>query len=121
MPSIKRKCPEGQIRRKSYVRKSGKRVKSSCIRDMGRRGKGKSIIKMKNEGSLSKFGYDKVVTKSPLSRHRSLRKAIKKYGTTSVIRKLNAVAVLTRNSNRKLSSKFNADKKWVMRIARSRK
>ncbi len=116
MPS--RSCKSGQIRRKAYTRKSGVRVKSSCVKDVGKRGKGKSVIKIKHRGSLKKYGYNDVAHKSVDARHRSLRKAVKAYGSTKVIRKLNAVAVLTKNTNRKLSAKFNADKKFVMRLGR---
>ncbi len=96
------------------------KTKKSVIKRKPSKAK-KSIIKIKNRGSLAKFGYSDIVNKSVEARHRSLRKAIKAYGTTRVIRKLNAVAVLTKNSNRKLSGRFNADKKFVMRIARSAK
>lgn len=52
-------CPKGYIRRGSYKRKSGKRVKSKCIKDVGRKGKASSIKKKKrcSKGKILRDGY----------------------------------------------------------------
>jgi len=47
------------------------------------------------------------------SRHKTLRKVIKKVGPLSTFRKLNAVAVLTKNTAPKSSRTFKTDRKWV--------
>lgn len=62
-------------------------------------------------GTLGNHGY-----KSSLSvtqRHTALRKAIKAHGKDTVIRKLNAVAVLNKNRSPTLSATFRADQQWV--------
>jgi len=108
-------CSVGKIRRKSYSRKtrSGKvvKVRASCITDRGKKGRGPFLITGLKKGKLSKYGYS--TSKSPASRHVSLRKAVKAYGSTSVVRKLNAVKVLNRNTNPKISRVFGSDMTWV--------
>jgi hypothetical protein len=47
------------------------------------------------------------------TRHKTLRKVIKKVGPLSTFRKLNAVSVLTKNTAPKSSRKMKADRKWV--------
>ena len=72
-----RSCPVGQIRRKAYRRKSGSRVKSRCIRDLGRPGRGpKTLPSIGKPGFLSSHGY--ALTKSVPSRQLALREASKK-------------------------------------------
>lgn len=112
-----RKCSGGTIRRKAYTRKSGVKVRSSCIRDAGKPGKGKKLFSVR-PGQLSSLGYKDIATKSARSRHTSLNRAIKKYGATSVVRKLNALYVLNKNTNRSVSSRARADRNWVSKSLR---
>jgi hypothetical protein len=111
-------CSAGKIRRRRYSRKtrSGKvvKVRASCITDRGKKGKGPFLITGLKKGKLSRYGYS--TSKSPSSRHASLRKAVKAYGGTSVIRKLNAVKVLNRNTNPRISKIFGSDMTWVQKI-----
>lgn len=69
-------CPKGQIRRKAYVLKSGKRVKAKCIDDKGNPGKGKKLFTLDKNG-LGRFGYDNVAKLSVRQRHIALKKALK--------------------------------------------
>ena len=97
-------CPKGTISRKSYVRKSGSRVHRSCVKSKALRSKGlrphRVIPKLKS-GSLKKFGYH--VHESPSKRHIALNKALRAYGMSSLVHKLNAVRVLSRNTSPKNS------------------
>ena len=114
-------CPKGQILRKGYSRKSyrrssGKRVKgsrvpSSCIRDIGSRGKGKKIFKDLRVGSLTKHGYN--LSKKSSSRRTSLKKAVKEYGTSSVIKKLNVLNLYNKRKSPEIVKKVQGDMKFV--------
>lgn len=120
MPISKRRtssCPKGTIRRKSYnYRRNGKtiNVKSTCIKDIGKKGKGKKLFTLK-KGELGLFGYRNVSTLSIRQRHIALNKAEKKLGTLSLFRKLNALYVVNKNKNKKLASIFLQDRDWVRR------
>lgn len=105
-------CPKGQIRRKSYVLKSGKRVKSKCIDDKGNLGKGKKLFDLDKNG-LGKFGYDDVVNLSIRQRHIALKKALKVLKPLSVFRRLIAIATLNKNTNPKISKIFRDDAEWI--------
>lgn len=110
--------------RKSYTRKMGTRVKGSrvrarLIRDVGAPGKWRArhmyapgIGKLK-PGLMTAVGY--TVTAAPASRHKSVDKAVKKYGKLSTLRKLNAVAVYTRRTSPKKSRAFKSDVKYVQK------
>jgi hypothetical protein len=66
-------------------------------------------------GLLKAVGYD--VTASKTRRRAAVKRAVKKYGRSSTIKKLNAVAVLTRRTSPAKSKRFKAD----MRAAQSMK
>jgi hypothetical protein len=130
-------CPPGQIPRAAYVRKisstvaregytkrtqSGKHirvypkpksifVKSSCVEDVGKAGKGPQIFGPLRKGELSKYGYS---YKLPETQRRSaLQSAVQEYGALSTYRKLNAVAKLSSTANPKASSAFASDRNWI--------
>lgn len=115
-----KKCPRGTIRRKAYtrkahIRKNGIRVKStkvpaSCIKDLGKKGKGKKLFTLK-KGDLSKYGYS--LKKNKDLRHKSLKKSMNKFGKNTLIRKLNALHVLHKNTNPNYSRKARSDMKWI--------
>lgn len=88
---------------------------SSCSSDVpmsgGRRRTSKNLIGPLKEGALSKFGYH--ANKSKISRHKSLRKAVRRYGPLSTFRKLQAVGTLTKRTEKSKSKKFIADRNWV--------
>jgi len=85
------KCPRGTIRRKSFRRKSGSRVRSTCVPDKGRRGKtppsGRVLPPFDKKMALRKHGYS--TKKSTRQRHESLRKASRQYTPIKVLRHLN--------------------------------
>jgi hypothetical protein len=119
-------CKSGEIRRiaysrKSYTRKNGRRVRSAqvsstCVKDLGSRGKWTNTHKSSGigplkAGRLSKFGYS---SSRPASvRHEALGKAIKAYSALSVYRMLNAVYVYTKNTSPAVSALYKADRDWV--------
>jgi len=115
-------CPRGQILRNAYLqlsRKTRKRrfVRARCIRDVGNPGKGfQGIgpgIGPLRKGDLTKFGYEHVVSMSPLKRKVALAKAVRAYGSLTVWRKLNALYVYTRNTAPESSALFDEDRNWV--------
>ena len=67
------------------------------------------VIPPLKKGSLTKFGYSSKL--SAEERHTALNKAVKEYGKGTVVKKVNAVAVL---SKAKPSGKvFRADVNWL--------
>lgn len=64
-----------------------------------------------HKGELSSLGYS--MSAPTLSRHRALNKATKKYGALSMYRKLNALAVLNKNTNPKTSKVSKKDRNWI--------
>jgi hypothetical protein len=111
--------------RKGYIRKSGVRVKrsivkSGCVRDIGKVGKGKPLIGPLQKGELSKHGYSHVAELSESKRHAALKKAVKEFGALSIGRKLNALSILTRNVNPNVSKKYKKDSEWVFSVHKSK-
>ena len=103
------------IRRRGYKTKRGVRVRSARVRDMGAPGKwvdkhGPGIGKLK-EGKLVRLGYS--ATRKIGSRHKALKKAVKRYGALSTFRKLNAAATYTKRTSKGRSRTFKADRNWV--------
>lgn len=113
-------CQDGGGRtllRKAYVaHRRGKtvRVPAHRIPDQGAPGRwsgpGEGIGEMK-EGLLTRTGYSS--TKGRTARHRSLKKAVRRYGALSTFRKLNAVATYTKRTSKGKSRTFRADRNWV--------
>ena len=62
-------------------------------------------------GDLTSLGYS--VAAKTKTRRAAINRAIKKYGKTSTLRKLNAVAVYTRRTRPTLSRIFKADVRYV--------
>jgi hypothetical protein len=103
------------IRRRAYTTKRGVHVRSARVRDMGAPGKwadkhGPGIGKLK-EGKLVRLGYS--ATKGKTARHKALKKAVKRYGSLSTFRKLNAAATYTKRTSKGRSRTFKADRNWV--------
>jgi hypothetical protein len=73
----------------------------------------KNLIGPLKEGLLKKVGYS--VTDSTTRRHAAVKRAIKKYGKASTIRKLNAVAVYTRRRSPKKSQTFKSDMTYAQK------
>lgn len=115
-------CKKGYIQRKGYHRKAYTRsdginvnatyVGPSCIKDRGEKGKGLKLIPKLERGELTQFGYslsDRLVG----DRRKPLKKAISKYGALSIMRKLNAVSTLLKNTSPTKSQRAKADSKWI--------
>jgi len=115
------------VHRKGYWRKgftiirNGKKIRipkayipptTYRIKDRGKRGRGKKVIKVKR-GALSKYGYS--TSKSAEARHRALAKAIRVYGARKVWRMLHAQVVLRKRIQRRVRKIFEADRDWVKR------
>ena len=116
----KKKCPKGSISRFGYsYRKKSKKIKvsASCIKSRGLRSRGKRtsrVLPILKKGSLTKFGYS---THEPENTRRSaLRKALKVYGYSSLIKKLNAVKLLTRNTSPSNSRIYGSDIKYIQNL-----
>lgn len=105
------KCAKDEILKKGYTTKKGTKVKSTCIKDLGLKGKGPKVIPPLKKGTITQFGYSSNDT--DVKRHNALKKAIKGLDKATVIHKLNAVAVLTANTNPQRSSTFKSDMEWV--------
>jgi len=113
-------CPRGTILRNPYVReRRGRRtaVPAACIKDQGAPGKGLSSgapgIGPLRKGDLDRFGYRNVTELSESRRHLALAAAVRAYGSLTVWRKLNAVAIYTRRTSPASSAVFKADRDWV--------
>lgn len=106
-------CKRGMILRRAYTRKNGVRVKSACIKDLGKPGKGSALIGPLKSGELKKYGYS---LKSGASRrHSALKKSVKAYGRGTLIKKLNALRVLHKNTHPVYSHNALNDLKYVQR------
>lgn len=114
-------CPAGQIRRSGYSAvRSGKtyRVKSSCIKDRGAKGRWQTVRRMMGIGPLKKgdltaFGYSH--TKTATERHEALDKAVSKYGRASTIRKLNAIATYSKRTAPSRANTYRTDMHYVQK------
>jgi hypothetical protein len=82
--------------------------KTSWQKRTGRKGIGPL-----KKGLLQKTGYS--VTASKTRRHAAVDRAVKKYGKTSTLRKLNAVAVYTRRRSPAKSRTFKSDVRYVQK------
>lgn len=84
-----------------------------CGKKLTKRGQCVTPIKLK-PGALSMFGYEDIAKKSELARHRALLKAIR-FGEPplSLYRRLNALMVLTKRTQPKLSKIYRMDRDWI--------
>lgn len=105
------------LRRGYTARRRGKtvRVTAKRILDRGAPGNwvaihGPGIGDLK-EGALTRVGYSS--EKGKTARHKSIRKAVRKFGALSTFRKLHAVSVLTKRTSKGKSRTFKADRNWV--------
>jgi hypothetical protein len=114
-------CSPGTIRRASYTRKAhrrsdGTRVKgahvpASCIKDLGKPGKGKRLFTLK-KGGLRKYGY--TLSETQDVRHSALVKAMEDGMSTGYLwKRLNAIQILHRNTNPKTAEKILSDMEWL--------
>jgi hypothetical protein len=114
----KKSCPKGSISRKSYIRKGNVKVHAACVKSKSLRAKKKKpavYLPPLKLGSLKKYGYS--VHDSIKKRHTALKKAIKKYGSSSTIKKLNAIRLLTKNTSPKNSKIYEKDLRYVQKTS----
>ena len=111
-------CPFGKVLRSGYTatrkkktfigrlfkRGTAYRVGPTCVKNRG-------VIGPLKKGALTDKGYDS--TESASQRHVALAKAVGAYGRLSTLRKLNAVAVLNKNTSPARSKTFKTDRNWV--------
>ncbi len=113
------KCPKGMITRVGYSfkRKSSKKtvnVKSICIKDQGKSGKGPKldILPKEDIGILSNYGYSLSDTHD--IRVKALKKAIKHNSELKILRHINALRTLNK-SNKTNYNKLDKDLKWIQK------
>lgn len=117
MPS---KCPPGMILRNAYTTKKGTRVPATCVKDVGKPGKtpmSARLPTLADDLHLSEYGYH--VSDPVEKREAALVKAVhkmmqdkkitKQEAIRKLIRHLNLLSILQRNTNPKYSSVFKAD------------
>lgn len=101
------------IKRKSYVRSDGTRVKATSYttKNRGRKGRGPKIFKLK-KGGLSRYGYS--TSASAASRHLALSKAISRgVPGLTLSRRIGALATLLKRTNPTLSKRLRKNQLWV--------
>jgi hypothetical protein len=110
------KCSKGQIERVrySFKKKTGKKVtvKSVCIKDQGKSGKGPKLITMPKDdvGLLSNYGYSLKDTHD--KRIKAIIKSMKEHSELKILRHLNALRTLHK-SHSSLYKKLDKDMKWI--------
>jgi hypothetical protein len=105
-----RSCPRGQIFRRAYVKYQGHRGMYQ-----GMPGKGKRLFTLRR-GTLGRYGYK---TKfNQVVRRAALRKAVVAESYATVVRKLNAVAILQKNTNPRVHKILRDDMAWVQKNLR---
>jgi hypothetical protein len=114
------KCEKGYIVREGFKR-NGTWVSPTCIKAKGlskKSGKkGEKLFVLKS-GTLGQFGYENIKKLSQKKRRSSLKKAIKHMKPLSVQRKLNAVAILQKNTNPKVAEILHKDIEWLKKESR---
>jgi len=108
-------CPPGKVLRRGYL---ATRRKKSFIGRLLKRGTMYQVpdtcvpgIGPLKKGDLKDKGYD--ATASASVRHAAIAKAVGAYGRLSTLRKLNAIAVLNKNTSPTRAKTFKTDRNWV--------
>lgn len=73
----------------------------------------RNVIGPLREGKLTSLGYSP--SKKASTRRRALKTAVQKYGKLSTLRKVNAVAVLTKRRAPKVSKTYKADVRYLQK------
>ena len=108
-------CSKGQILKKGYTTKKGTKVKPTCVKDMGKPGKGPVLFKIpkEDEGLLGNYGYE--LKFSHEKRTKAINKSIKSNGKLKVLKYLVALRTLNK-SNQRYFNKFDKDVKYVQKM-----
>jgi hypothetical protein len=104
------KCGKGKIVIHSYKTKNGKTIKKHCRKDMGNPGKGKKLFTLK-KGDLIKYGYS--LKNNAIERINSLNKAFITIPKNTLIRKLNAISILHKNTSPLYSKRAKNDMRFI--------
>ena len=117
------KCPPGYIvrdgyRRKGYLNKYGTYVRPTtvpptCIKDLGKKGRGVDVFKLKG-GDLTKYGYH-LKESDTAKRRLALLRSGKEFKPLTVFRKVNALATLNKRTHPTYASRAKADASWISR------
>jgi hypothetical protein len=109
-----RACRKGQIVRRSFTTKRGKRVPPACVKDAGAPGKtpkSKRVLPVPEPGFLK--GWRKVLPDK--KRHKIIKDVNAAEGCASTIRRLNLLANYTKRTSPETYRKARADMAWVRR------
>ena len=101
----KRRSPKRKSRKRKSIKRTVKQSRRSTTRSR------RLNIPPLKKGDLTGFGY--AVSSSAEKRHKAVSKAAKKYGTVSVIRKLNVLYVYNKNKNPTMAKKVKSDQKGL--------
>lgn len=112
-----KKCKPGEILREGYKRKtrSSKKlieVPPVCIKSQTGKPHGEQLFVLEKD-VLAKYGYVDVKSLTKTERQHCLKKALKKLKPLSLMRRLNALSVLNKDQNPKLSKIFKDDSEWI--------
>jgi hypothetical protein len=100
-------CGPGKIRRKAYTRKDGTHVRSGCIIDRGKPGKGPDTLPKPKKGHLKGWHADESAAK----RRRALKKWTKRTNCRKTIGKLTLLRNLSDDPQVDRAAK--ADAQWL--------
>lgn len=109
-----RSCRKGQIVRRSFMTRRGKRVPPACVKDVGAPGKtpkSKRVLPVPEPGFLK--GWKKGMPAK--KRHAIIKKVNAGEGCASTIRRLNLLANYTSRTSPETYRKARADMAWVRR------
>ena len=101
------------IKRRSYLRSDGTRVKgtSYVTKNRGRPGRGPKLFKLR-KGGLSRYGY--MTSASIADRHLALSRAISRgVPRLTLSHRLGALATLLKRTNPRLSRSLRKNQMWV--------
>jgi len=118
-------CPPGEVTRHAYSTKNGRYVKSTCIPDVGKPGKtpkSQRIPILSQDLELKQYGYKtsdraevrQVALKKAINSIASEKGITTREAAVKVLRHLNALAILNKNTNPyKSEHKFSPDRDWI--------
>jgi len=111
-----KKCKSNEIMREGYKRKSKStkviEVGPVCVESKTGKPHGKQLFVLEKD-VLKKYGYVDVKNLSKQQRQTALKKSLKNIKPLSLMRRLNALSVLNKDQNEKLSKLFKDDAEWV--------
>lgn len=76
------------------------------------KGGGPKLFTLK-KGGLSQYGYSSF--KSSSLRHKALDMGVKKEGVSKIVKRLNALSIVTKNTSPKLHSTYESDIKYIQK------